>query len=166
MNLLNLIKQKVVESINLTNKPQTNSLGQPIAKDSESLNNFYGWFGDSKMVDDMGRPMVFYHISPKEFTVFKSGVFGKMGEGIYFTSIKDDLKVHNKYGGSKIYECYLIIENPLVIDHPFAKRHDNNDGVIAGKGESGEEIKVYTPHQIKAINNDGSFDLDDQNMYS
>ena len=63
-------------------------------------------------------------------------------------------------------KCYLKIENPLEIENPFSKRNDNNDGIIAFKGKSGEEIKVYDSNQIKSVKNDGSFDINDSNIYS
>ena len=36
-----------------------NSLGEPIADNEQTLQNFWNWFGDSKMVDEQGRPIVF-----------------------------------------------------------------------------------------------------------
>lgn len=45
-------------------RPTQNSNGQPIAKDDESLRNFWRWFGDSKVVDAQGRPLVVYHGAP------------------------------------------------------------------------------------------------------
>lgn len=38
-----------------------NSNGDRIAKSAEALRNFYKWFGDSKVVDEQGRPLVVYH---------------------------------------------------------------------------------------------------------
>jgi len=143
-----------------------NSNGEHISKDMESIINFYKWFGNSKTVDSQKRPIIYYHVSNSKFNEFTPSRFGKMGSGIYFTSIYNDIKIHNKSGGSVIYECYLKIENPLEIENPFSKRNDNNDGIFAFKGKSGEEIKVYESTQIKSIENDGSFDINDSNIYS
>jgi hypothetical protein len=121
------------------------------------------------MLDSQNRPLVCYHISNNKFEEFKPSVFGKMGRGIYFTSIKDDLKIHDKYKDDNIiiYECYLKIENVLILDNPFSKRNETGiDGIIAFKNKQGEEIKVYLPNQIKSVDNDGSFDIDDNNIYS
>lgn len=41
-------------------RPTTNSNGKPIAPTEEALRNFWRWFGDSKVVDDQGRPLVVY----------------------------------------------------------------------------------------------------------
>lgn len=38
-----------------------NSNGERIAKSAEALTNFWKWFGDSKVVDEDGRPLVVYH---------------------------------------------------------------------------------------------------------
>jgi len=135
-----------------------NSNGDFISKNIDNIINFYNWFGNSKTLDSNNKPIVFYHISNSNFNKFEKSKFGKMGPGIYFTSIYSDIKTHNKTGGSNLYTCYLKIENPLEIENPFSKRNDNNDGIIAFKGKNGEEVKVYDSNQIKSIDNDGSFD--------
>lgn len=43
-----------------------NSEGNRIATTKEALTNFWRWFGDSKVVDDQGRPLVVYHGSETE----------------------------------------------------------------------------------------------------
>ncbi len=143
-----------------------NSNGELISNNIDSIINFYKWFGDSKTKDSKNRPMVFYHISNNKFDTFEPSRFGKMGSGIYFTSILDDIQLHNKYDSSILYKCYLKMENPLEIENPFSKRNDDNDGIIAFKGKSGEEVKVYNSFQIKSIDNDGSWDIEDKNIYS
>jgi hypothetical protein len=47
-----------------TARPTTNSNGQPIAATEEGVRNFWRWFGDSKVVDEQGRPLVVYHGAP------------------------------------------------------------------------------------------------------
>lgn len=42
-------------------RPTRNSEGQPIAGSEEAVRAFWAWFGDSKVVDDQGRPLVVYH---------------------------------------------------------------------------------------------------------
>ena len=40
---------------------------------NESLNtNFYKWFGNSKIVDDNGKPLIVYHGSPSVFNKFET----------------------------------------------------------------------------------------------
>lgn len=51
------------ETIEVDGKERTvyNSNGDRIAKSKEALTNFWRWFGDSKVVDEQGRPLVVYH---------------------------------------------------------------------------------------------------------
>lgn len=51
------------ETINIDGKERTvyNSNGERIAQSEPALRNFYKWFGDSKVVDEQGRPLVVYH---------------------------------------------------------------------------------------------------------
>ena len=42
-------------------KPTRNNLGQLIHPTVEGIKNFWRWFGDSKVVDSKGRPLVMYH---------------------------------------------------------------------------------------------------------
>lgn len=51
------------ETINIDGKERTvyNSNGERIAQSEPALRNFYKWFGDSKVVDKQGRPLVVYH---------------------------------------------------------------------------------------------------------
>lgn len=42
-------------------KHRHNSEGKLIHPHDEGIHNFHKWFGDSKAVDDKGRPQVLYH---------------------------------------------------------------------------------------------------------
>ncbi|NLA80607.1 MAG: hypothetical protein GX853_07690, partial [Chloroflexi bacterium] len=63
-------------NINGVEKPTTNSEGKPIHSTEEGVRNFYEWFGDSKVVDEQGRPLVVYHgkRTPEQFYSFKKGM--------------------------------------------------------------------------------------------
>ncbi len=50
-----------------------NSEGKLIHADDESVRNFWRWFGDSKAVDDLGRPLVVYHGTNQDFDEFMLG---------------------------------------------------------------------------------------------
>ena len=60
------------ETININGQEKTvyNSNGDRIAKSEQALRNFYKWFGDSKVVDEQGRPLVVYHGTTSKFDVF------------------------------------------------------------------------------------------------
>lgn len=92
-------------TINIDGKerPTTNSNGQPIATTEQGLRNFYKWFGDSKVVDDQGRPLVVYHGSTKNFDKFdikKASAESDLGAGFYFTNNSQDLNKNYAGGGA------------------------------------------------------------------
>lgn len=100
------------ETININGVDKTvyNSNGERIAKSAEALQNFYKWFGDSKVVDEQGRPLVVYHGTNKEFEVFSKGLLGKTTQaesakkGFFFT---DDTEVADSYAD------YAAIYQPI-----------------------------------------------------
>lgn len=51
-------------------RPTKNSNGNPIAQTEEGLRNFWNWFGDSKVVDAQGRPLVVYHGTARNIEAF------------------------------------------------------------------------------------------------
>lgn len=51
-------------------RPDSNSLGRPIAATPEALSNFWQWFAGSKVVDRQGRPLVVYHGTKAEIRAF------------------------------------------------------------------------------------------------
>jgi hypothetical protein len=53
-------------------RPTRNSEGQPIAGSEEGVRAFYKWFGDSKVVDADGRPLVVFHGGLKGLEKFES----------------------------------------------------------------------------------------------
>ncbi len=97
---------------------------------------FKRWFGDSKVVDADGKPLVVYHGTKADFTVFDRARVGEKHVDVlrelsdagvdptafYFT---DDPATANWYAkssgrkaprGSAVMPVYLSMENPLVVD--------------------------------------------------
>lgn len=104
------------ETIEVDGKERTvyNSNGERIAKSEQALRNFYKWFGDSKVVDEQGRPLVVYHGTDAEFDTFDISMVGKTdygyyGRGLYFAR---DIGMASAYG-KNIMNVYLKINNPL-----------------------------------------------------
>lgn len=89
---------------------------------------FKAWFGDSKVVDADGKPLVVYHGSPDKdidaFTIGKGGAYftssKKLAEG--YTMRRVPWLAPSPDG--TVYPTYLSLKNPLVID-ALGKRHDN-----------------------------------------
>jgi hypothetical protein len=77
---------------------------------------FQRWFGDSKVVDENGSPLVVYHGTNKDITKFKMSPEGALGAGIYLTPSADHAGYYSEGEGANIVPTYVSIKNPLVID--------------------------------------------------
>jgi hypothetical protein len=88
-----------------------------IFEQKDSLNqNFWNWFGDSKVINDNNTPMVVYHGTKEKFDTFDdkkigwgTGNYGHYGYGFYFS---DDKREAIGYGHN-IMKCYLKMEKPF-----------------------------------------------------
>ncbi|WP_417261691.1 PLxRFG domain-containing protein [Celeribacter sp.] len=154
---------------------------------------FREWFGDSKVVEESGAPLVVYHGTDAEFEAFDIETAGQTdegfaGRGFYFTDAED---IAQEYGASAPY--FLSIQKPLRVanyreiheatgvpygrDKSGAKADEirrklkemGHDGVIV-RDTDGErvahEFVAFDPSQIKSIYNRGTFDPDDdRTMY-
>ena len=98
-------------------RPTTNSLGQPIADTPEAIEEFWDWFGDSKCLDDQGRPLVVFHGSTSKvrFNQFDKSIPHRPRTqpegGIFFTT--NGMDAYNYKKGGHIVSVYLKMLNPL-----------------------------------------------------
>ena len=93
---------------------------------------FKEWFGDSKVVDENGKPLVVYHGSPnKGIQIFDKNRIGNrdngfFGKGFYFTpkdyiaegytNTNDIYPDFNNQGNEgEVYPVYLAVENPKYV---------------------------------------------------
>lgn len=89
---------------------------------------FKAWFGNSKVVDANGKPLVVYHGTNADFSVFKPSKTGTFGPGIYFADSGSDAA--SAYGDN-IVDAYLSIQNPWLVDADpdsdaaYEEDHDN-----------------------------------------
>ena len=78
---------------------------------------FRKWFGDSKVVDANGEPLVVYHGTDADITKFKvSKEGGALGNGIYITPSAEFAGEYAKREGGNVMPLYASIKNPLIID--------------------------------------------------
>jgi hypothetical protein len=146
---------------------------EKVADPTESK-GFKQWFGDSKAVDKQGKPITFFHGSPKNFKSFdisKANDDGFLGKGFYFKGYNGDVLQFAR-GDGYIHEVYLSIKNPIDLSM-YDKRISSNkslpmdvlyaaikkfnedptiDGIILGGGDSikeADEIMVRSPDQIR-----------------
>ncbi len=136
---------------------------------------FKRWFGDSKVVDENGDPLVVYHGTSKSFNQFNTKSRSiLLGSGSYFTT--DPVEADNftmsqwpaLFGTTKpqIVPVYLSIKNPYVTDDKIDSQareesiRENYDGIIVrGKDGRIEWAVAFEPTQIKsATGNIGTFD--------
>ena len=96
------------KTIEVDGKERTvyNSNGDRIAKSKEALTNFWKWFGDSKVVDEQGRPLVVYHATDAKFDIFEKGDIG-------FHFGTKEASEQRLPGAEYTYPVYLKIEKPL-----------------------------------------------------
>jgi hypothetical protein len=154
--------------------------------------NFATWFGDSETTNNDGTPKIYYHGTDSNFKSFDSSFIGKTpyahddhGLGFFFSNNKSFVTQF----GSNLMEVYLRIENPEYMDYDeYVKAismgdseyptyngdslrefliKDGIDGIIVtGWNPRTEIICVFEPNQIKSIHNDGSYDINDDDIYS
>jgi hypothetical protein len=150
---------------------------------------FKAWFGDSKVVDEQGKPLVVYHGTNSEFDTFDKRKI-KRGTGFWFSSNKE---TSQDYGYTK--EFYLNIKNPIDVNKNrkdfIAKArnsmpelpYDVSDSFVIGEALSSEKFKeylqndgydaitlgdsyiVFEPNQIKSVYNRGTFSPESDNIY-
>lgn len=112
-NFETILNSDAIKSLFGKERTVYNSNGDRIAKSEAALKNFWNWFGDSKVVDNQGRPLVVYHGTDAKFDTFDISKFGQtdsgeFGKGFYFTGSKTYAEEY----GSVIMPTYLKITNP------------------------------------------------------
>ena len=177
------------ETIDINGKDRSvyNSAGERIAKSAEALRNFYKWFGDSKVVDEQGRPLVVYHGTNAEFDTFEKDRIGDFGKGYYFTTSRENAEQYaTRKGGDIVMPVYLSIQNiyeaPGNAGQFLYNLRDKKtsakqaQGVLLEQGFNGIEIKQFSgkekyfvafePNQIKSTDNRGTYSRDTGNIYN
>lgn len=89
---------------------------------------FKAWFGDSKVVDEKGKPLIVYHGTPNLFSAFDKAYLpepsandpGFYGQGFYFADSYPGAWRYTK-GKGVVLPLYLSIRNPLVLDDVYNK---------------------------------------------
>jgi hypothetical protein len=153
---------------------------------------FKAWFGDSKVVDADGKPLVVYHGTSGDFSVFDFDRVRRADELGVFTSASPD--VASSYGeGGSVMPLYLAIRKPYFMDNDermmiqvFGSEYDEEGttGFVNGLKKSGydgiyvpgdpngdteeeqnDQWIAFYPEQIKsAIGNRGTFDPADPDI--
>lgn len=146
-----------------------NSEGNRIAQSAEALTNFWRWFGDSKVVDEQGRPLIVYHGTDSKFDTFDKSKnwHGGLtyGKGFYFTPQKSLAQEYGKniisayIKATKPVESYDRFLSQSTIDSFIGYGYDAVFGLTSN--DKIDEIVVFEPNQIKSTDNRGTFDPKD-----
>jgi len=130
---------------------------------------FKRWFGDSKVVDENGEPLVMYHSTTANFNIFDTTRRALSGEGSYFSSSPVKL-----YGdeGENVMPVYLSLKNPKIIGERESSDvlkkkfiEQGHDGVIRIQGGKIVTAVAFYPNQIKsATGNVGAYDPEIQDI--
>lgn len=125
---------------------------------------FKQWFGDSKVVDDNGKPLVVYHGMTREL---EGGAFRMIGDGAFFTDSSSMASRYADAEGGNVVPVYLSLKNPApwsVMSRGLSRAQMMEmgyDGFIetVGYGENKRRIfVVFSPEQIKsAVSNVGAY---------
>jgi hypothetical protein len=88
---------------------------------------FKNWFGNSQLLDESGKPKVFYHITAKDFDTFKPGGFDPelSGPAMWFgddpAALPAAHNVRKDTEGANVMPVYLRMQRPLVMDDQASK---------------------------------------------
>jgi len=149
-----------------TARPTRNSAGQPIAGTEEGVRAFWVWFGDSKVVDAQGRPLVVYHGTAKAFSKVN---LRKGAQGLFwFTSDRSRIEAGEvgAAGSGVIMPLYAKVEHPADWSEYgrkmlFELRRDYDGALLMEKSGDFDGFILNEATQIKSVNNRGTFDPND-----
>jgi hypothetical protein len=132
--------------------------------------NFWKWFGNSVVIEN-NTPIIVYHATK---TNFKSYNFKNSPQKIiWFTS--DINAINNKEVGAAGYdftkELYVSIQKPAYWNE--YKKYGlgqlsemGYDGCILKDNDGSFTGFVFKPNQIKSVDNKGTWDINNNNIYS
>jgi N12 class adenine-specific DNA methylase len=76
---------------------------------------FRDWFGDSKVVDAEGKPLVVYHGTQAAFDTFRVGEAEGWGKGIYFTDNRAQAEAEWGDGPTgRVVDAYVALQHPYI----------------------------------------------------
>lgn len=115
--------------------------------------NFKRWFGDSKVVDSSGKPMVVYHGTGSNIEKFHEG------KPSYFTDKKEVASgIARQHDAGNVMPVYLRIINPYYFKPGDSKLGDffekiraaGHDGVISPYRGDSKEYITFSSDQVRS----------------
>jgi hypothetical protein len=115
---------------------------------------FKKWFGDSKVVDPDGKPLVMYHGTDNEFSVFTPGrvsqrsvmlsSFDVTTSGFFFSPSEEDARSY----GEKIIPAYLSVKRPLTDPNEFDVSSRSTDDVKEAAKKAWSDVEYILEPMI------------------
>ena len=120
---------------------------------------FKRWFGESKVVDADGNPLVVYHGSKRNFRIFEEQ-FNANEPGFFFTESENYAKSY----GQKIKKVFLSLKNPYYAEEdgftPAEAKDAGYDGYIVEGHMNSTTYVAFSANQIKsATGNNGDYSI-------
>jgi len=150
--------QPIPDTITVDGKerPTRNSKGQLIHSTRKGIENFWKWFGDSKVVDEQGRPLVVYHGTGVNFDTFS---VKSDNIGFHFGTSEqasDRLSFKREQGSisdESIFPVYLSIKNPIRISDTYFDDIKSDPRAIyyltsTGKFSIGDIVLKWTNEEL------------------
>jgi hypothetical protein len=76
------------------------------------------WFGDSKVVDEQGEPLVVYRGADKDYgATMRVAKEGALGAGIYTTPNPEFASTYAEGEAGNVMPLYVSLQNPLILRH-------------------------------------------------
>jgi hypothetical protein len=127
---------------------------------------FWKWFKNSQVVDNSGNPLIVYHGSNSQIKKFDpkfsaQGVF-------WFSSDKNKIEAGESGASSRAFIIPVYLSAQKLAG--WKEYEKLGLGQIEEQGYDGIKLDndyvIFNPQQIKSINNDGSWDINDKNINS
>lgn len=143
---------------------------EPVYKDGKADTNtkeFKQFFGNSKVVDENGAPLVVYHGTKADFDTFMPSKDGALGQGMYFATSQE----YAQGVGRNVMPVYLSIKNPYIANGPITGNAEEFTNKLKQQGYDGVInpangfYVAFEPTQIKSVYNKGTFDANNPNIY-
>ena len=147
-------------------RPTLNSNGKPIHSTQEGVRNFWRWFGDSKVVDEQGRPLVVYHGTRADFSEFDTDRIGQnfaeSKGGFFFTGSQAAASAYASIrggeGGNVVMPAYLSLQNPLTLDTYLWATGDTVESALTDREYKLIDLFDEDPAGVIAYAKDGGHD--------
>ncbi len=136
-----------------------NSEGRPIHPTEEGVRNFWRWFGDSKVVDAKGRPLVVYHGGAEEVNSFSRGAYrGDLGAAYFSGSPRTAMQYAIAGGspqrGETLPDLLRLMKQKFPDRTPNVTRANlsiKNPADITSERVFSEIFDTYSPAEIQEI---------------